>query len=102
MRFTSLGSGSKGNATLIQAGETTLLVDCGFGLKEAEARLQARGIDPAQLTAIMVTHEHGDHLRGAPMLSRKHGVPVYTTPGTARSFKTPVPLFKPINGIQLG
>lgn len=97
MRFTSLGSGSKGNATLIQAGATTVLVDCGFGLKEAEARLLARGVDPAQLAAIMVTHEHGDHLRGAPMLSRKHGIPVYATPGTARSFKTPVPLFEPIN-----
>jgi phosphoribosyl 1,2-cyclic phosphodiesterase len=97
MRFTSLGSGSKGNATLIQAGATTVLVDCGFGLKEAESRLRTRGIEPGQLSAIMVTHEHGDHLRGAPMLSRKHGVPVYATPGTARFFKTPVPLFEPIN-----
>lgn len=97
MKFTSLGSGSKGNATLIQAGDTLVLVDCGFGLKEAEARLAARGVKPDQLSAILVTHEHGDHLKGAPMLARRYDLPLHTTHGTARSFKTPVKTFKPIN-----
>lgn len=97
MRFTSLGSGSKGNATLIDTGEVRVLVDCGFGLREAETRLHARGVDPASLTAILVTHEHGDHLKGAPILANRYRLPLYTTPGTARSFKTAVATYQPIN-----
>lgn len=97
MKFTSLGSGSKGNATLIQADETLVLVDCGFGLKEAETRLRGRGVHPEQLSAILVTHEHGDHLKGAPMLARRYNIPLHTTCGTARSFKAPVPQYRPIN-----
>lgn len=97
MKFTSLGSGSKGNATLIQAGETLILVDCGFGLKETEARLRRRGVRAGDLSAILVTHEHGDHLKGVPMLARRYDIPVHSTPGTARSFKTPVRHFVPIN-----
>lgn len=97
MRFTSLGSGSKGNATLVQSQETLIMIDCGFGLKEAEARLEARGIRPEQLSAILVTHEHGDHLKGAPMLARRYQVPLYATPGTARSLSKPLAEFRPIN-----
>lgn len=97
MKFTSLGSGSKGNATLIQAGETLILVDCGFGLKETEARLQARGVRAEELSAILVTHEHGDHLKGAPMLARRYNIPLHTTNGTARSFKAPVQQYRSIN-----
>lgn len=97
MKFTSLGSGSKGNATLIQADETLILVDCGFGLKETEARLKARGVRPEELSAILVTHEHGDHLKGAPMLARRYNIPLHTTCGTARSFKAPVSQHRPIN-----
>ena len=82
LRFASLGSGSKGNATLVSDGETHLLVDCGFGLKEAERRLGRLGLHPRQLDALLVTHEHGDHLRGVGPLARKHGMPVYLTPGT--------------------
>ena len=62
MRFASLGSGSRGNGTLISQGGTTLLVDCGFSAKEAEKRLQQMGQTAADLTAIVVTHEHADHL----------------------------------------
>ncbi|MFO7649325.1 MBL fold metallo-hydrolase [Halomonas sp. 3H] len=82
LRFGSLGSGSKGNATLVSDGETHLLVDCGFGLREAERRLADLGLHPRQLDAVLVTHEHGDHIRGVGPLSRRHGVPVYLTPGT--------------------
>lgn len=80
--FASLGSGSKGNATLVSDGETTLLVDCGFGLRDAERRLARLGLHPRQLDAVLVTHEHGDHLRGVGPLARRHAVPVYITPGT--------------------
>lgn len=94
MRVCSLGSGSKGNATLVQSGDTTLLVDCGFGLREAESRLAERGISPESLSAILVTHEHGDHLKGAPMLANKYRVPLYASHGTSRHFKRNVPSAK--------
>lgn len=82
LQFASLGSGSKGNATLISDGETHLLVDCGFALRDAERRLARLGLHPRQLDAVLVSHEHGDHIRGVGPLARRHGVPVYLTPGT--------------------
>ncbi|MDN3553505.1 MBL fold metallo-hydrolase [Halomonas almeriensis] len=88
LSFASLGSGSKGNATLVSDGETHLLIDCGFGLKEAERRLGRLGLHPRQLEALLVTHEHGDHLRGVGPMARKHGLPVYMTPGTWMAGRT--------------
>ncbi|HET8705926.1 MAG TPA: MBL fold metallo-hydrolase [Pseudomonadales bacterium] len=84
MRFASLGSGSKGNATLVATDETLLLLDCGFGLRQTVTRLQRAGVAPEQLNGIIVTHEHSDHIQGVAMLARKFGVPVYASPGTAR------------------
>ncbi len=85
MRFASLGSGSKGNATLVQAGGSLLMVDCGFSLKETTRRLGLLGLEPQQLDAILVTHEHSDHCSGVAILSRKHDIPVYLTHGTYSS-----------------
>lgn len=85
MRFASLGSGSRGNATLVQSGDTLLLVDCGFSVKETRRRLQRLRVDPAAITAILVTHEHSDHISGVGGLARSLGVPVYLTHGTERS-----------------
>ncbi len=85
MRFASLGSGSKGNATLVAAADTLLLIDCGFSLRETESRLAALGVDPARLDAILVTHEHSDHCAGVARLSRRHSVPVYLSHGTLGS-----------------
>jgi len=90
MRVASLGSGSKGNATLIQVADTNILVDCGFGLKDIESRLKNRGVLPETLSAILVTHEHSDHLKGAPMLANRYGIPLWSTSGTARHFKRQV------------
>ncbi len=87
MRFASLGSGSKGNGTLVASATTRVLIDCGFTLKDAERRLARMGIEAGQLAAILVTHEHGDHLGGVGRLARRHGVPVYLTHGTARSWR---------------
>jgi len=83
MRFASLGSGSRGNATLVTHGETTLMIDCGFSAREAEKRLQQFNSDAKKLTAILVTHEHADHMAGIRVLARKYRIPVYATPGTA-------------------
>lgn len=90
MRIASLGSGSKGNATIVCEGSTQILIDCGFGLKDIEARLRNRGIHPESLSAILVTHEHGDHLKGAPILANRYDIPLYSTAGTSRYFKRPV------------
>jgi len=82
MQFASLGSGSRGNATLVEAGSTLLMVDCGFSCRETERRMARLGRSPDQLTAVLVTHEHGDHIRGVPVLARKYGVPVWLSNGT--------------------
>ncbi|MFW5427384.1 MAG: MBL fold metallo-hydrolase [Methylophagaceae bacterium] len=83
MRFASLGSGSRGNATLVSHEKTTLLVDCGFSAKETEKRLQRLNVDADALTAIVITHEHSDHISGVRVLARKYNLPVYATVGTA-------------------
>jgi|SRR5690554_3311396 len=83
MRFASLGSGSRGNATLISQGKTTILVDCGFSARETEKRLRHFGLTSTDLTAIVVTHEHADHIGGVRVLSQKFNLPVYATAGTA-------------------
>lgn len=83
MQFASLGSGSKGNATVVRAGATLVMIDCGFSLRETTRRLGRLGVEPQELDAILVTHEHSDHSNGVAALSRKHQIPVYLTHGTA-------------------
>lgn len=85
LQFSSLGSGSKGNATLVRHNDCLLLIDCGFSLKETQKRLEQMALSGEQLDAIIVTHEHGDHIGGVGPLARKYKVPVYMTPGTWRS-----------------
>ncbi|HHH12658.1 MAG TPA: MBL fold metallo-hydrolase, partial [Thiolapillus brandeum] len=85
MRFASLGSGSRGNATLVQAGGTCLLVDCGYSVREFEARCAELEVEPDAIDALLVTHEHGDHLKGVGALARKYRLPVWMTHGTFRS-----------------
>lgn len=82
IRFASLGSGSRGNALLVEAGSTRVLLDCGFGLREAVRRLERLGVAPDSLSAILVTHEHGDHVGGVFRLARRHAIPVWLTHGT--------------------
>jgi phosphoribosyl 1,2-cyclic phosphodiesterase len=82
MRFASLGSGSEGNGLVVQAGRTSLLLDCGFGLADAARRLAGLGLAPACIDGIVVTHEHDDHVGGVSRFARKHGIAVYLTHGT--------------------
>jgi phosphoribosyl 1,2-cyclic phosphodiesterase len=82
MRFASLGSGSQGNALVVEVGNTRLLLDCGFRVGEAAARLARLELEPGDLDAVVVTHEHDDHIGGVARLARAHGLPVYLTHGT--------------------
>ena len=82
MRFASLGSGSEGNGLIVQAGNTTLLLDCGFGLADTAQRLGRLNLAPSDIDGIVVTHEHDDHVGGVPRFARKHDIPVYLTHGT--------------------
>ena len=85
MRFALLGSGSEGNALVVEVGQTRILMDCGFSLSETVARLARIGLVPEQLHGIVVTHEHGDHIGGVARLARKFSLPVFLTHGTLRS-----------------
>ncbi len=82
LNFCVLGSGSKGNCTLVESGSTAILIDAGFSGKEVRRRLALVDRSPEDLTAIMVTHEHGDHISGVGVLSRKYNLPVYANAGT--------------------
>jgi len=82
MRFASLGSGSAGNALVAEAGGTVLLLDCGFSMRETVARLARLGLEPEQISGILITHEHDDHLGGAFRFSARFRVPVHITHGT--------------------
>jgi len=89
IRFASLGSGSEGNALLVEARSgatvTRVLLDCGFSQKEVERRLARLGVAPSQLDAILITHEHGDHIGSALGLARRLRVPLYMSWGTAQA-----------------
>lgn len=95
MRFASLGSGSRGNGTIVASQTTILLVDCGFSYKEALHRLKRLELEPTDLSGILVTHEHGDHVSGVETLANRHSIPVYASRGTwieigANKFKNPM------------
>jgi phosphoribosyl 1,2-cyclic phosphodiesterase len=82
MRFASLGSGSEGNALIVEVADSRLMLDCGFSITETVFRLQRLGLEPDQLDGIVVTHEHSDHIGGVARLARRYNIPVYFTHGT--------------------
>ena len=77
-----LGSGSSGNATLVAAGDTLLLVDAGFSGRDLARRLAALGVEPERVSGVVITHDHGDHTRGMGVFARRHGTPLYMTERT--------------------
>jgi phosphoribosyl 1,2-cyclic phosphodiesterase len=87
VRFTVLASGSKGNSTVVTGGRTRILVDAGLSCRELFRRMRLAGEDPETLDAIIVTHEHSDHVSGLSVTARKLGIPVYFTEGTHRAWK---------------
>lgn len=94
MRFASLGSGSQGNALIVEAGTTRILLDCGFAARTAAERLVRLGISPESLAGVLVTHEHSDHIAGVFRFARRYELPVFLTHGThaaAPRGKLPLP-----------
>lgn len=86
VRFTVLASGSRGNSTIVSGGRTRILVDAGLSCRELFRRMKAAGEDPSALDAIVVTHEHQDHVNGLAVTARKLGIPVYFTEATHRAW----------------
>lgn len=87
MRFAYLGSGSRGNSALVQHLGTTLMIDCGFNLTNAQRRLARLQVSPHDIDAVLVTHEHGDHISGVAALARRYNMPVWMTAGTRAGWK---------------
>lgn len=85
MKVTVLGSGSRGNAILVESGEIRLLVDAGFSGKDLARRLTAVDVDPASITALLVTHDHGDHTLGMGIFARRFGTPLHLTSATRQA-----------------
>ena len=100
MRFACLGSGSRGNALIVEAGRTRLMLDCGYPVREAERRLARLGLDPAELAGILVTHEHSDHTAGVCKFARKHDLPLWLTHGTLQGMPGDVAALQRINIID--
>jgi phosphoribosyl 1,2-cyclic phosphodiesterase len=82
MRFASLGSGSEGNGLVVEVGDTRVLIDCGFGVRDTVARLSRLGVAPQTISAILVTHEHQDHVGGVAAFATRYRIPVWLTFGT--------------------
>ncbi|MEE8483139.1 MAG: MBL fold metallo-hydrolase, partial [Nitrospinota bacterium] len=82
LKICVLGSGSEGNSALVYSETTAVLIDAGFSCRKIVEKLEGVGFDPANLDALLITHEHGDHMRGAGLLSKKYSLPVYLTEGT--------------------
>jgi phosphoribosyl 1,2-cyclic phosphodiesterase len=86
VRFTVLASGSKGNSTVVSGGRTRILLDAGLSCRELFRRMKLAGEEPETLDAIVITHEHSDHVSGLAVTARKLGIPVYFTEGTHRAW----------------
>ena len=111
LSFTTLASGSTGNAALVSCGDTYVLLDAGISAKQITAGLGALGVSPAQLSAVLLTHEHSDHVSGLRVLNKKAAAPIYATAPTCRAWyrKNPVPEVRAMmreqeagTGVQIG
>lgn len=98
LRFACLGSGSRGNSWVVACGETRVLLDAGFSGRETCRRLALLGIAPERLGAILLTHEHGDHVCGVGILARRFKLPVFASPGTLHAIRGlgPFPALRPV------
>lgn len=90
MRVTILASGSGGNAVVVEGGGSRVMIDCGLSVRQLDARMRAAGIDIGTLDAVCVSHEHIDHVRGLPVLLRRHRTPLFATEGTLAAVREPL------------
>jgi phosphoribosyl 1,2-cyclic phosphodiesterase len=93
LRFTILGSGSSGNCAYLETDDTRLLVDAGFSVKQIETRLGAIGRSLRDVQAVFLTHEHGDHTCGLPVMARRYNIPIYCNRLTAECLHPQMPEF---------
>jgi phosphoribosyl 1,2-cyclic phosphodiesterase len=100
MRFACLGSGSQGNSLVVEVANTRLLLDCGFTLRETVIRLSRLGLEPSMIDAIVVTHEHSDHICGVARFARKFHIPVWLTYGTLRAVQKAFEMLPEVNIIE--
>lgn len=85
LEFCVLSSGSKANCVFVRSGDTKILIDCGLSARETVKRLRSIDVDPSEISAIVVTHEHNDHVTGIPVFARNYGVSVYANQSTYQS-----------------
>ncbi len=97
VKFCPLVSGSSGNSTYISNGNTHILIDAGISCKQLTEHIRQLDLDPEDIDALFITHEHVDHIKGAGVLSRKYNIPVYATPGTWQGIGSTVGDFSPEN-----
>ena len=90
IKFCTLFSGSSGNAVFLSTERGSILIDCGMSGKQTLEAMQQNGLPPEELKAILITHEHSDHVKGAGILSRRLGLPIYATEGTWQGMETAV------------
>lgn len=109
LTFTTLASGSSGNAALVSSGTTHILLDAGISARRIVTGLRELGVEPEQLRAILVTHEHHDHVSGLSVLTKKRNVPILATPATCRCLAAKLPALAHLlreqeagTGVQLG
>jgi phosphoribosyl 1,2-cyclic phosphodiesterase len=101
LRFASLASGSQGNCLIAEVGRTRVLIDCGLNLTDTERRLQRLGVAPGEISAILVTHEHGDHASGVFDFAAAHRVTVYLTYGTLGAMREEGKVVDGVRTIQI-
>lgn len=99
-----LGSGSSGNAVLVECDDERILIDCGFGTRTIKQRMAVAGVDPRTVSACLVTHEHSDHVSGVAKAAKKWSWPIFATAGTATAtelLEAPVTTISPREQIEL-
>lgn len=102
LRVVVLGSGSGGNAVVVESAGRRILIDAGFSCRELERRMKAVGLDPASIAALFLTHEHDDHVRGAGRFALRHRMPIYATKGTVAGTDLPPDVVARLETIESG